>query len=214
MQIFQNKYAPQTLDDLILPNTNTRQRLEEFAQNLRHGSLIFHGPHGTAKTTTARMLERLRAGDAEYGGVDFYRASDLTVKSFERIENMQAVQRLAGVQMPITIIDEIDRVDEDVQYLLRWQLDMHSDKGCFIMTTNKLHRVYTGVVDSCDVIEMPTANNTVWLNRAHWILKQEGVTLSNSKLLQLLSTCDGSIRDLMRALEDVVVRERPRLRVV
>ncbi len=51
---FQQKYTPQSFGDLIFPDSNTRQRLLEFANNKRHGSLIFHGPYGTAKTTTAK----------------------------------------------------------------------------------------------------------------------------------------------------------------
>jgi len=206
MMIFEKKYAPQTFGDLIFPDSNTRQRIWEFANNKRHNSLIFHGPYGTAKTTTARMLEQMRAGDAEYGGTDFYRAHDIVADTFERIGNIQHMQRMAGVEMPMTIVDEIDHVNQRLQYQLRWQLDMHSDTGCFVFTTNKVHLVDPGLVDRCDVIELPAANTEHWLERARWILDQEGVRMSDKKLKALLNTCDGSIRDLMRALEDAALR--------
>ena len=206
MMIFEKKYAPQTFGDLIFPDSNTRQRIWEFANNKRHNSLIFHGPYGTAKTTTARMLEQMRAGDAEYGSTDFYRAHDIAAHTFERIGNIQHMQRMAGVQMPMTIVDEIDQVDDKLQYQLRWKLDMHSDTGCFVFTTNKLHNVDDGLVDRCDVIELPAANTEHWFERARWILDQEGTRMSDKKLKDLLNTCDGSIRDLLRALEDAALR--------
>lgn len=206
MMIFEKKYAPKTFGDLIFPDTSTRQRIWEFANNKRHNSLIFHGPYGTAKTTTARMLEKMRAGDAEYGDTDFYRACDVEGETFDRIGNTQHVQRMSGVAMPITIIDEVDQVDNKLQYQLRWQLDMHSDRGCFVFTTNKLFNVDPGLVDRCDVIELPAANTEHWFNRARWILDQEGVRMNDVTLQALLNTCDGSIRDLMRALEDAALR--------
>lgn len=210
MMIFEQKYAPKTFGDLIFPDSKTRQRVWEFGNNKRHNNLIFHGPYGTAKTTTARMLEQMRAGDAEYGGTAFYRAYDIEVETFERIGNIQHIQRMAGVEMPMTIVDEIDQVNQRLQYQLRWQLDMHSDTGCFVFTTNKLFNVDPGLVDRCDVIELPAANTEHWLERARWILDQEGAQVSDEKLKALLNTCDGSIRDLMRALEDAALRY-PRL---
>lgn len=209
MMIFQRKYAPKNFDDLIFPDSNTRQRLREFASNKRHNSLIFHGPYGTAKTTTAKMLVEMRSHGLTYGGVDFYRASDMEHHTFQRIANVQGIQRLAGVQMPVTIIDEIDQVEDKLQYKLRWELDLRSEYGCFIFTTNKLYRVDPGLVDRCDVIELPAANTSQWFERARWILDQEGVRMSDAQLQALLETCDGSIRDRMRALEDAVLR-RPR----
>mgnify|MGYP000211987355 CR=1 FL=1 len=206
MMIFERKYAPQNFGDLIFPDSNTRQRVWEFGNNKRHNSLIFHGPYGTAKTTTARMLNDMRTDGLQAGEADFYRASDITGGTLDRISNVQVMQRLAGVTMPVTIVDEIDQVDEKLQYQLRWQLDMRSEQGCFVFTTNKLHRVDPGLVDRCDVIELPAANTDHWFERAKHILQQEGVKMSEAKLRALLSTCDGSIRDLMRSLEDAVLR--------
>ncbi|SHK49387.1 ATPase family associated with various cellular activities (AAA) [Shimia gijangensis] len=205
--IFQNKYAPQTFNDLIFPDRNTRQRIKEFACNERHGSLIFHGPYGTAKTTMARMVEQMRTSGLEYGSVDFYRAFDMQHETFKRISNTQVLQRRCGVEMPVTIVDEIDQVDKGLQYKFRWEIDMNCDQGCFVFTTNNLHNVDPGLVDRCDVVELPASNTQHWFDRARWILDKEGVTMSDGKLQALLDTCDGSIRDLMRALEDAVLRQ-------
>lgn len=137
MTTFSNKYAPRSFDDLIFPDSNTRQRIWEFAHNKRHSSLLLHGPYGTAKSTTARLLAKMRAKDAVHGSDDFYRAHDISAGSFERISNTQMLQRLAGVPMPLSIIDEIDQVEDKLQYRLRWELDIHANRGCFVFTTNK-----------------------------------------------------------------------------
>lgn len=206
--IFQNNHAPASFNDLIFPDSNTRQRLRDFAYNKRHNSIIFYGPYGTAKSTTARILIEERTRGLEYGGIDFHRACDVTFDTLRTIQNQRRVEQLCGVLLPVSMIDEVDKVPDDVQYAFRWDLDMHSDQGCFVFTTNELHRVDPGLIDRCDVIELPAANTEHWFARAQEILKQEGVVMSDLKLRALLQTCDGSIRDLMRALEDAVLKDR------
>ena len=57
------------------------------------------------------------------------------------------MQVFADVIMPVTIVDKIDQVSGDLQYKLRWELDIQSNKSCFIFTTNKLYNVDAGLVD-------------------------------------------------------------------
>lgn len=206
MSVFLKKHEPHLFKDLVFPDSRTRQRLCEFASNKRHGSMIFHGPYGTAKTTTARLLANMRTEGLDYGGLPFYRATDMGEATFDEIANQQSIARLCGVEHPVTVIDEIDHVAGELQYKLRWELDLRAAFGCFIFTTNKLYNVDKGIVDRCDVIELPSATSAQWLERARSILIDEGVPLPDEKILELLETCNGSIRDLMRALEDVVLR--------
>ena len=53
---------------------------------------------------------------------------------------------------------------------------------------------------------MNLLTNVAGSGRARKILKSDGAGMSDQKLQALLDTCDGSIRDLMRALEDAAVR--------
>lgn len=206
MTIFQNKYTPHAFDDLVFTNSNTRKRLLEYANNQRHQSLIFHGPYGTAKTTTANLIAKERMKGLQALDVDFLRAFEVESETFDRIYNTWTLQRISGVGVPVTIIDEIDHVPNSIQYRLRWDLDRLAEQGGYIFTTNNVHAIDKGIVDRCDVVEFPAANTEQWLDRARDILRQEGVEMPDQKLRELLSTCDGSIRDLMRALEDVVLR--------
>lgn len=208
MTVFQNRYAPKDFGDLIFADPNTRQRLKDFADNKRHNSIIFHGPYGTAKSTTARILVEERTRGIEFGGVDFYRGGEVDQKTRSLIERTWMIEQLSGVQIPVSVVDEVDTVPENVQYAFRSDIDTRADRGCFIFTTNKIHRVDHGLVDRCDVIELPAANTDHWRLRAQWILAQEGVAMPYERLEELLATCDGSIRDLLRALEDAVLHHR------
>ena len=53
---FMKKYAPKTLTDLVFVDDATKRRIEHYAMGQRSGNIVLHGPHGTAKSTTARMI--------------------------------------------------------------------------------------------------------------------------------------------------------------
>jgi hypothetical protein len=55
---------------------------------------------------------------------------------------------------------------------------------------------------------MPVANTDAWLERARTILDAECVPYTDTQLRALLKTCNGSIRHLMRALEDFVLERK------
>lgn len=199
---FQNKYAPKHFDDLVFANSYSQQRLKDFAENKRHNSVILHGPYGTAKSTTARILAQSRTGDS----ADVFHASEITIKSFDGMLGRQNLQRsMHGVELPVSVIDEIDQIDERLQFRLRRELDRDPAMGCFVFTTNKLHVVDPGLKDRCCVVEMPAIDSELWFERSKWILTQEGIVVPDDKLRSLVKTCDGSIRDLMRALEDATL---------
>ncbi|SDF82237.1 AAA family ATPase [Thalassobaculum litoreum] len=206
MKIFQKHYEPLDFNDLVFADSSTRQRLLEYAENKRHGSMLFYGPYGTAKTTTAKIIAQERSAGLGFRGDNFYRATDLSNASFQRIANTRRLDLFAGVQLPVTIVDEIDKVPDDLQYKLRWELDLNCEVGTFIFTTNKLHAVEPGLRHRCDIVELPLANTSHWLDRARWILEQEGISRSDAKLLELIEGGDGSIRDLLRKLEDISLR--------
>jgi MoxR-like ATPase len=57
-----NKYAPASLNDVVFPSAATELRVKSIADGSLNGHVIFHGPRGTAKTTTANLLAQAIGG--------------------------------------------------------------------------------------------------------------------------------------------------------
>jgi DNA polymerase III delta prime subunit len=205
---FEQRYAPKVFGDLIFHNSNDRTRCLQYAQNRRDNCILFHGPNGTGKSAAAKLLVGEREQGVGYDWPEIIQSTSLDKESISKIRMDFNYQRsFGGVRMPVAIIDEIDHADRKIQYDLRWEIDERPEFGCFIFTTNRLDMVEPGLRDRCMKIEMPSANMDQWRGRARSILNQEGVTISDSKLDELLATNDGSVRDLLRLLEDVVMSQ-------
>ena len=56
---FNDKYDPQTLDDLVI-EPNNRTVIEMMVKGLLSDHLILEGTNGTAKSTIAKLLPGLR----------------------------------------------------------------------------------------------------------------------------------------------------------
>ena len=205
---FIDKYRPMTIADTVFNDAATQKRVEQFAKGQRTGNIIFYGPKGTAKSTTARILTKELAStvNCEYP-TPILQASAINNDNIESLWGHWNIQRIEGIKYPYVIIEEVDQLHIKLQHRLRSVID-ESSIGRIILTTNNIHLVDIPLKDRCDDIEMPPANTNRWFNRASWILNAEGVKFTDPQLRSLLNTCNGSIRDLMRALEDFVLERK------
>lgn len=206
MTSFAQRHMPTSLDDLVFSSQDMCDRLTQYASGQRHNHLLLHGPYGTAKSTTARLIAEQSMGKSPLSSDDEFHASCIVGKEITAIEKRWASSyyEMIGIDHPIVIIDEIDQVDRKHQQQLRSVIDSPITDGMFIFTTNNLHNVDRGLADRCDVVEMPAIDPTLWTQRAKAILSAEDVQIADADLAAILSTCGSSVRDLMRALEDTV----------
>lgn len=199
------KYHPKKVDDLVIGNPRTRQRIAEYASGVRDDNLILHGPRGTGKSTAAQVIAETRCGNADL--VRSYTGADFTTDWFDRILNDWSWQRVNGVAHPTVIIDEIDQIKPIDQHRMRSFVENH-DWGSIIGTTNKRHEMDKPLVDRFDSIQLPPVDVEAWVERACEIFTEEKVTHTPEKARNVVATTDGSIRTTMRAIRDYVITKR------
>jgi len=139
--IFHEKYAPQTIEDTILP----KQLKSDFQNIVKQGDfthLLFSGSHGIGKTTLAKALCNDLGLDFIYinasleNGIDVLRT---------RIMEFASTVSLMGAGKAV-ILDEADGLGEPIQRALRGFMDEFSVR--FIMTCNFPHRIIEPLKDS------------------------------------------------------------------
>lgn len=199
---------PACVNDLILPDAHTEKRVSQYAAGKRHGNIIFHGPKGTGKSATARVIAetRCQAAASTYP-VPVYNGADFDDSSFTRMYNEWNWQRINGVEHPYVIIDEVDKLSVSLQQKLRAVLD-GTDIGNVILTTNHIHKVDEPLADRCDDIELPPINIDDWYDTAVEWLKHEGISVEDEVLREVLATNNGTIRDLKRTIEDIICERK------
>jgi replication factor C subunit 3/5 len=209
---FEEKYAPQSLEEVVFPSAAIQNQVMAIAAKQSDDDLLLHGPHGTGKSTVARLIYKQWYGYFPNWEVAFSGPQMSTESSaagyLTTIGNLGPVSKFcSGYGM--VIIDELDVVAKNAQYRLREIMQAKLSRPQFVFTTNQPNKVYTGIRSACRSLEFPNPAPLQWLPRANQILQAEGVFLSDGAVLRLLSAGTGDIRSTCRMLQDVVLAHVP-----
>ena len=149
--LFVEKYRPQVIDDCILPD-DTKKTFKEFVEKGEIPNLLLAGPPGIGKTTIAKALcNELGADYYVINGSDEGRFLD-TVRN--QAKNFASTVSLTGSSKhKVIIIDEADNTGNDVQLLLRANIEAFYNNCRFIFTCNYKNKIIEPLHSRCAVID-------------------------------------------------------------
>jgi replication factor C small subunit len=133
------KYRPSSLDELVDQATIKQRLAQLLAKKAQLPHLLFAGPPGSGKTTTAMIIARQILGErwrdytlslnaSDERGIDMVRER---VKKFARF-----VDKPTDVPFRIVILDESDEMTHDSQTALRRIMEEYSEHTRFILVCN------------------------------------------------------------------------------
>ena len=204
------KYEPKTVDDLVFADQQTRQRVEDYADGLRTGHMILHGPKGTGKSSAARVISESRTGGGLGNATDAYEGAGFKESDLDKILNDWSWQRLNGVEVPVTVINEIDLLPPAMLEKLKSFMDECSSNGQIIGTTNHEHKLSAALQDRFDIIEMPALPAEAFVPRVREIVQAESYDVTEAEVMTVLASGTGSWRDALSAAEDIILSKRRR----
>jgi DNA polymerase III delta prime subunit len=145
------RYRPQVIDDCILPD-DTKKTFKEFVKKGEIPNLLLAGPPGIGKTTIAKALcNELGADFYVINGSDEGRFLD-TVRN--QAKNFASTVSLTGSSKhKVIIIDEADNTGNDVQLLLRANIEAFYNNCRFIFTCNYKNKIIEPLHSRCAVID-------------------------------------------------------------
>ena len=200
---FNDKYDPQTLDDLVI-EPNNKMVLEMMVKGLLSDHLILEGTNGTAKSTIAKLLPRLRHGqDYDIEHVKAHSGLVIDQNLLDQWQNIQAWSRIAGRAQYI-MIDEIDTLGNNLSLFWQW-LDEWRGHVTLIGTTNKVMAIPRALRSRAKVLTLKPVKAVDMLTRARFVMQSEGLDVSDSFLLNELQSVESlsDIRKYMERLEYV-----------
>ena len=197
---------PRTVEDIVFVDAYTEKRIKQYADGRRKHNIILHGPMGTGKSATAKVIaDSVRKNvlfeypTQVYNGANF---DDTTLKKIERDFDFQRNADAAYV-----VIDEVDRLTATQQVKLRAFLDS-TKIGNVIMTTNNIHNIDGPLADRCDVIEFLAIDAQKWRVRVEQWLREEGVVATDRQIDAVIETNNGTIRDLINGVTDIILENK------
>jgi len=185
------KYRPQVIDDCILPD-ETKKTFKEFVDKGEIPNLLLAGPPGIGKTTIAKALcNELGADYYVINGSDEGRFLD-TVRN--QAKNFASTVSLTGSSKhKVIIIDEADNTGNDVQLLLRANIEAFYSNCRFIFTCNYKNKIIEPLHSRCAVIDFTIKGKQkaqlagAFFKRLQTILDQEKIEYDQKVLAELVS---------------------------
>lgn len=149
--LFCERYRPQNIEDCILPD-DIKKTFKEFVVKGEIPNLLLSGPPGIGKTTIAKALcSELGADYYVINGSDEGRFLD-TVRNHAK--NFASTVSLTGTaKHKVIIVDESDNTTNDVQLLLRANIETFYNNCRFIFTCNYKNKIIEPLHSRCAVID-------------------------------------------------------------
>ena len=206
-----DKYQPKDLRDIVFPDDDTRTLVTSIAQGYPPDHLILHGPHGTGKSALVQaMIEEAKKTTS----VDVFSRHGSQFEAKSQVQNIvkEIDIRYCTVnwnnERRVLVIDEVDMLSDFAQRQLCNIIDNNHYQVQVLMTTNYLDGLDGRLRDRADKIHIPHLPPDAWLDRAQTILKAEDVIENDASVLAALATEPGSIRGMLRALEELCRQNR------
>ena len=190
--LFVEKYRPKTIEDCILPD-NIKKTFTDFLNKGEIPNLLLAGPPGVGKTTVAKAL-------CNELGVDFYVINGSDEGRFLDTVRNQAKNFASTVSLQATgkhkviIIDEADNTGNDVQLLLRANIEAFYNNCRFIFTCNYKNKIIEPLHSRCAVVEFSIKGREKaqlagsFFKRLQNILDEESIKYDPKVLAQLINS--------------------------
>lgn len=200
--IWTEKYRPKTLDDVV-GQKEIVARLKSYVKTGSLPHLLFTGPAGIGKTTSAVALAREFFGEnwqvnfrelnaSDERGIDVVRNQ---IKQFARTAPM------GDADFKILFLDEADALTNDAQAALRRTMENYAYTCRFILSCNYSSKIIDPIQSRCAIYRFRPLDREAITEELNRIAKTEGLTISEDAMSAIIYVAQGDMRKAINALQ-------------
>jgi DNA polymerase-3 subunit gamma/tau len=223
-QILALKWRPKHFEEVVGQDHITKTLIKAFEKNRIAQAFLFAGPRGVGKTTAARLLAMCLNGSdkpsikydvesdvikqiIEGRSMDVIEIDGASNRGIDEIRELRENIKFASLEgkFKVVIIDEVHMLTTQAFNALLKTLEEPPSHVKFVMATTDIHKVPQTIISRCQRFDFLPITNEVIKDRLKHILKAESVKIDDSSLDLIASKSDGSMRDALGFLDQILV---------
>ena len=222
-EVLARKWRPQNLSELIGQNSVQTTLFNSLKQDRLYPVLLFTGPRGTGKTSTARILSKILRCPKKTNEKSCNQCQECLLiqegKSLDVIEidgasnnGVDAIRELrdtihympAKGSLKIYIIDEVHMLSNSAFNALLKTLEEPPKHIVFIMATTESHKIPQTVLSRCQRLDFHLISPLLIKENLEKICQTSNLPLKEESLWLIAKQAEGSLRDAQSLLDQMI----------
>ena len=221
-QVFYRKWRPQTLAEVVGQEPVTQTLSNALKSGRVSHAYLFHGPRGTGKTSTGRILAKavncLANGKGEPcnscdicravtegRALDVIEVDAASNRGIDEIRDLREKVNYAPSQAryKVYIIDEVHMLTKEASNALLKTLEEPPPHVIFILATTEVHKVLPTILSRCQRFDFRRISQADAVSKLTRICSTEGIHIEPEGLRLIAKSATGSLRDAENLLEQL-----------
>ena len=206
------KYRPIRLDDIV----NQKDIVESLKNLMKEPAemphLLFTGPAGVGKTTSALCMSRQLLGeDWKRDTLELNASDERGIKMVrERVKEFASVFKIRTAETDerkfrIIILDEADEMTSEAQTALRRIIEDSSETTRFVIICNYLSQIIEPIQSRCAIFRFKRIEKEIIENYLKLLCKKEGIKYDDKAISQIFDSTNGDLRHSINILQTASV---------